>query len=263
MNSTPPYRLLSLLLWLPLLFSCGSVKNVKYFDNLQDSVIRRQTEMIDPAINKNDILSIAVTSLNPEASAMFNMPNLPGGTAFGSGNSSLGNTAGYIVTEDGFIQFPVLGQIKAAGLSKKQLSQYITDQLVEKKLLRDPIVGVRQLNFHVTVLGEVGRPTVITVPNEKINLLEAIGMAGDLTLYANRQNVMLIREENGDKIVRRIDLGSSQTLSSPYYYLRSGDVVYAEPNETRIKSTSETRQLLPIVLSGMSVLIIALDRLIR
>ena len=263
MNSTPPYRLLSVLLLLPLLFSCGTVKNVKYFDNLQDSIISRQVDMIEPVINKNDILSIAVTSLSPEASAMFNMPNLPGGVAFGSGTSSLGNTAGYIVTEDGFIQFPVLGQIKVAGLTKKQISQNITNQLIEKKLLLDPIVGVRQLNFHVTVLGEVARPTVITVPNEKINLLEAIGMAGDMTLYANRQNVMLIREENGDKIVRRINLNSSQTLSSPYYYLRSGDVVYAEPNETRIKSTSETRQMLPVILSGLSVLIIALDRLIR
>jgi polysaccharide export outer membrane protein len=263
MNSTPSYRLVFVFFFFPVLFSCGTVQNVKYFDNLQDSVIRKQAEAIEPVISKNDILSIAVTSLNPEASAMFNMPNLPGGSSFTASNSTLGSTAGYIVNEDGLIQFPVLGQMKAAGLTKKQLALLITQQLTDKKLLLDPIVGIRQLNFHVTVLGEVARPTVINVPNEKINILEAIGLAGDLTLYANRSNVMLIREENGDKIVRRINLNSSNALASEYYNLRSGDVVYAEPNETRIRSTSETRQILPIIMSGLSVLIIALDRLLR
>lgn len=263
MKHTPLSHICYLFLILPVLFSCGSARKVTYFNNVQDSVVRMQAEAMDPAINKNDILSIAVTSLSPEASAMFNMPNLPGGTTFASSNTSLGTTAGYIVNEDGNIQFPVLGLIKAEGLTKKDLAQSIRQQLIDKKLLLDPIVGVRQLNFHVTVLGEVARPTVISVPNEKINIMEALGFAGDLTLYANRDNVLLIREENGTRTTRRIDLHSSSALASPYYTLRSGDIVYAEPNETRVRSTSESRQILPIVMSGLSVLIIALDRLIR
>lgn len=263
MKHTPVACLCSLLFVLPLLFSCGAAHKVTYFNNVQDSVIRMSADALDPAISKNDILSIAVTSLNPEASAMFNMPNLPGGSAFASSNSSLGATGGYLVNEEGNIQFPVLGLIKAEGLSKKQLAESIRKQLTDKKLLLDPIVGVRQLNFHVTVLGEVARPTVISVPNEKINIMEALGFAGDMTLFANRDNVLLIREENGNRTVKRIDMHSSSALASPYYNLRSGDIIYAEPNKTRIKSTSETRQVLPIIMSGMSVLIIALDRLIR
>ena len=263
MKHTPLRFVCSLLLLLPLLFSCGTARKVTYFNNVQDSIIRMQADALDPVLSKNDILSIAVTSLNPEASAMFNMPNLPGGTTFASSNTSLGTTAGYLINEEGYIQFPVLGLIKAEGLSKKQLAQVIRKQLTDKKLLLDPIVGVRQLNFHVTVLGEVARPTVISVPNEKINIMEALGFAGDLTLYANRDNVLLIREENGNRIVKRIDLYSSSALASPYYYLHSGDIIYAEPNKTRVRSTSETRQILPIVMSGLSVMIIALDRLIR
>src|SRR4051794_24638520 len=113
MIHTPIFRSCYLLILLPFLFSCGNVGKVTYLDNIRDSVIRARTEALDPVINKNDILSIAVTSLNPEASAMFNMPNLPGGTTFVSANSSLSATAGYLVNEDGYIQFPVLGQVKA------------------------------------------------------------------------------------------------------------------------------------------------------
>lgn len=248
---------------LPLLFSCADLNKATYFNGLQDSVIQRQAQSLDAAIEKADILSISVTSLNPEASAIFNMPNLPAGIAATGTNSTLGNSAGYLVNSDGMIQFPILGQIKAAGTSKKQLAEYISKIISEKKLLRDPIVSVRQLNFHVTVLGEVARPTVITVPNEKINLLEAIGFAGDLTLYANRDNVLLIREQNGEQITRRINLNSSSALSSPYYMLQSGDIIYAEPNKAKLKSTGQGRQMLPLIMSGLSVTIIALDRLFR
>jgi polysaccharide export outer membrane protein len=240
------------------------VSKATYFNGVDDAVLQRAEEMVDQPIQKSDVISIAVTSLNPEASAVFNMPNLPAGSSFSAANAAtLSNAAGYIVGPDGFIQFPMLGQLKAEGLTKKQLSSLITRQLTEKKLLLDPIVNVRQLNFHVTVLGEVGRPTVITVPNEKINILEAVGMAGDLTLFANRDRVLLIREEGGQKIVKRLDLTSPRALSSPYYNLRSGDIVYAESNQSKVRSTSEARQLTPIILSALSVAVIALDRILR
>ncbi|WP_121355343.1 polysaccharide biosynthesis/export family protein [Flavisolibacter nicotianae] len=249
---------------LSLLASCASVSKATYFNGLSDGDVQRAEEALDQPIQKSDILSIGVTSLNPEASAVFNMPNLPAGSSFSSaGTSGLASASGYLVNSEGVIQFPMLGAIKAEGMTKKSLAAYITRQLTEKKLLLDPIVSVRQLNFHVTVLGEVGKPTVITVPNEKINIMEAVGMAGDLTLYANRDRVLLIREEGGQKIVRRIDLTSPRALSSPYYNLKNGDIIYAETNTSKIRATSESRQYLPIIISALSVVAIALDRILR
>ncbi len=122
-----------------------------------------------------------------------------------------------------------MGILPAAGLTQKQLENNITQQFIDKKLLFDPIVSSRFLNFRVTVLGEVNRPGVITVPSEQISILEAIGQAGDLTIYGLRNNVMLIRQQGRDKIIKRLDLNSSKLLQSPYYFLKSNDVVYVEP----------------------------------
>ena len=129
-------------------------------------------------------------------------------------------------------------------------------------MLIDPIVNVRYLNFRVTVLGEVAHPTVVSVPSEKISILEALGLAGDLTIYARRDNVLLIREENGNKTIRRINLNSSEILASPYYYLKSNDILYAEPNKAKVASTTRTNFLLPVIFSGLSFVVIVLDRLI-
>ncbi|HYH13698.1 MAG TPA: SLBB domain-containing protein, partial [Flavisolibacter sp.] len=158
---------------------------------------------------------------------------------------------------------PVLGQIKAAGMTKKALAAYLTKQLIDRKLLVDPIISVRKTNFHVTVLGEVNRPAVISVPNEKINIMEAIGMAGDLTISAKRNNVLLIREEGGIKIAQRINLNSSNILTSPYYHLRSNDIVYVEPNKAKISTNSHGRQLIPFILSSVSFAVFVLDRVLQ
>jgi polysaccharide export outer membrane protein len=156
-----------------------------------------------------------------------------------------------------------LGSIKAAGLTKLQLKESIVKNLIDKKLLLDPIVNVRLVNYKVTVLGEVNKPSVIPVPNEKITLLEAIGFAGDLTLYAKRDNVLLIREEQGKKTIRRLNLSSSEIFNSPYYYLKSDDVVYVEANKAKVASTSSTRLWLPVLFSGLSLTAIVIDRITR
>ena len=124
----------------------------------------------------------------------------------------------------------------------------------------DPIVNVRFLNFRVTVLGEVAKPTVVSVANERISILEAIGLAGDLTIYAKRDNILLIREENNERIVKRVNLNNSDIFNSPYYYLKTNDIVYAEPNKAKISSSSTIRQVLPIVLSSLSLVAIVLTR---
>jgi len=239
--------------------SCVTTKKVLYFDNIQNSEFPEGD--IEPVIQKNDLLSISVSSLNPEATIIFNTPNQPLiSTSSGVGTSS--QTTGYLVNTEGNILFPILGNVKAAGLTRKELTDNLAGTLVQKKLLIDPIVNVRILNFKVTVLGEVAKPTVVPVPNEKISMLEAIGMAGDMTLYAQRNNVLLIRVENGRKITRRIDLNSPGFITSPYYYLKNNDVVYVEPNNVRVSSTSRSLQVLPIIFSGISAVALVIVYLI-
>jgi polysaccharide export outer membrane protein len=213
-------------------------------------------------IQTNDLLNITVTSLNPEASMVFNSPNITMPVT----SSSTGTTPtsgygtpqlmGYLVSTDGTIKFPVIGSVKVAGLTKRQLENLLADTLSARKLLVDPIVTARFLNFRVTVLGEVGRPTTLNVANERISILEALGLAGDLTIYARRDNVVLIREEGDKKIIKRINLNNNDILYSPYYYLKTNDIVYVEPRKEKIQSTSRTQQLLPIILSAASLLAI-------
>ena len=243
------------------LTSCTSTKQIVYFGNIQDTLIRKDSIDLEPVIQRGDLLSISVSSLSPEATQIFNAPNFTSITSF-SANGNGTQSSGYLVNQDGFIQFPVMGNIKAAGLTKKQLKENILRGLTENKLLVDPIVNVRFLNFRVTVLGEVAHPTVVSVPSEQITIMEALGLAGDLTVYARRDNIMLIREESGQRIVKRLNLNSSDILKSPYYYLKSNDIVYAEPNKVKAGSSSDAKLWLPVVFSGLTLLVIATDRLI-
>lgn len=242
--------------------SCVNTKKTTYFNDIQDGVFKTAHDAPLPVIHKNDLLSIFVSSLNAEATMIFNAPSLPTTTS-ASANGTTSQNVGYLVNEDGKIQFPVLGKLQAAGLTVKEFTDHIIDSLTQKKLLVDPLVTVRFLNFRVTVIGEVSKPTVITVPNEKISLLEAIGLAGDLTIYGKRENVLLIREEEGKKIIHRIDLNSPEVLTSAFYYLKSNDVIYVEPNRNKIASVSNFRQLLPAFIAALSVMVVVADRVIK
>lgn len=239
---------------------CISTKKATYFNDLNSTIITSSTPIPETIIRKNDLLNITVSSLDAKATEIFNAPNLV--PAMNTGSSS--EILGYLVGSDGSIQFPILGNIKAEGLTKDQLKVIIQKKLADQDLLKDPIVSVRFLNFRVTVLGEVKNPTAVTVPSEKISLLEAIGLAGDLTIYAKRDNVLVIREkENGDKEIKRINLNSAELLSSPYYYLKSNDIVYVEPNKSKVASTGRGQQWVPAVLSGLSLIAIFVDRFVK
>ncbi len=248
------------------LTSCVNTRKAIYFNGVGDGTISSDTPIPESIIQKNDLLNITVSSLNSDASAMFNSPNI---SSFNSpvtpGVVNIGNNVmlGYLVGVDGTIQYPILGNIKAEGLTKDQLTKTITKKLLDQNLLTDPIVTIRFLNFRVTVLGEVKNPTVINVPNEKISLLEAIGLAGDLTIYAKRDDVLIIREENGDKVIKRINLNTNELLTSPYYYLKSNDIVYVEPNKSKVASAGRGQQWIPAVLSGLSLVAIVVDRLVK
>ena len=258
----PRFKVLGLVCALLVCSSCVNTRKAVYFNDVGNITFEPGVSDLEPIIKSNDILSISVSSLNPEASNVFNAPNLPSTTGY-TVTSTTTQTSGYLVDLEGFIQFPILGSIRASGLTKKELKEQLTKMLLNKKLLVDPIVDIRYLNFRVSVMGEVARPTVVTVPSEKISLLEALALAGDLTVNARRDNVMVIREENGKRIVKRLDLNSNTLLTSPYFYLKSNDIVYAEPNKSKVASTRTVYQWLPVVFSVMSFGIIAIDRINR
>jgi polysaccharide biosynthesis/export protein len=205
------------------LSSCGNTKNLIYFNIPNDTTLRSITLPEDLVIQKNDILGITITSLSLEASAIFN------------------TTDKILVNSDGNIQLPVLGVIKAAGLTKSELKSNITNELLQKKLLVGPTVNIQFLNNRIVMLGEVGHPGILPFTNERLSIVEAIGLAGDMPVSANKQNVLLIREENGRKIFRHLDLTSSTIFASPYFYLKSNDVVYVQPSKTKMKSVTEPR----------------------
>ena len=257
-------RALQAIVMLLFTVSCVNTKQATYFDGVGNAQFSTSGQMHpEPPIRTNDLLSISVSSPNPEASIPFNAPNLLA-TQTSSAAGTTVQATGYLVGTDGQIQFPFLGNIKAAGLTKTQLQEEITRQLSSRRLLMEPIVSVRYLNYKVSVLGEVARPSVLTIPNERVTMLEAIGLAGDMTIYAKRNNVLLIRElQEGQRITSRIDLTSQQLLTSPDYYLKPNDIIYVEPNKARVASTGRAYQLLPVILSALSFTAIVLDRLLR
>ena len=261
-NNCPFSFLLGLSVCFLMITSCVNTRKTTYFNDIDNGIYKTSYNAAPPVIHKNDLLSIYVSSANTDATLVYNAPNTPTTNAAGARGTTTQNN-GYLVNEDGNIQFPVLGKVKAEGLTVKDLTDALVDSLVTKKLLIEPLVTIRFLNFRVTVLGEVGSPTVITVPNEKISILEAIGLAGDLTIYGKRENVLLIREEEGKKIIRRIDLNDAATLTSAFYYLKSNDVIYVEPNKNKVASVSNFRQLLPAFIAALSVLVVVADRLIK
>ena len=228
-------------------YSCAAPKNVAYFQDLTDTA-KVYSQLINSSyeikIQPDDILEIVINSINTDAAAPFNMGNttpaaIPGpqvtqGTTVskpsGTSNSSQ-NGGGYLVDKDGNIDFPVLGTIKAGGLTIPQLKELLKAKL--DKYLQDPIINTRLLNYKITVLGEVGRPSTYSIPSERITVVDAIGMAGDLTIYGKRENVLLVREEDGKRNFIRLNLNSSNIFQSPYYYLKQNDIVYVEPNKSK------------------------------
>ncbi len=261
-------RVLGLLLFVQILFFCPScidTKKLTYFNDVNETVLASNYEdNVEHKIQNNELLSIHITSPTPEETAykIFNTTNnyeITGTTAAGS----RAGYSGYLVNSEGNIEIPLLGPIKATGLTKTKLKEYIIQKITEKKLLIDPIVDIRFMNYEVTIIGEVARPTVITVPNEKISLIKALGVAGDITVYGKKENVMLIRESEGKKIVKRIDLNSSKFLQSAYYYLQPNDVVYVEANKNKEASVNRSRNIIPIVLSSFSIVLIVLNRVIK
>lgn len=226
--------------------SCTSPKKISYFQGPTNTSFPIIYDTIEAPIQKNDILDITISSLNKAASEDFNQDQ--------EGKANVG----YLVNSDGSIHMPILGNIMAAGLTKTQLKDTITRLILAKGLLLDPIVDIRYMNFEITVLGEVAKPSVISVPSEKITITKALGLAGDLTIYGKRDNVMLIREEKGIRKTARLNLNNVEVLNSPYYYLKPNDIIYVEPNKSKIASTDRALILMPLILSTLSIVLIVI-----
>jgi len=245
-------KFIYLLVAVLLLSSCTNLKKATYFNNIQEKKYSSNVENLEPVFNENDLLSISVSSLNPEATQIFNPINSSEISQYNENRAPE-----YLIDEDGYIRFPFLGNLKAAGKTKQELREEITSELTKRQLLMEPIVNIRFLNFKVSVMGEVSNPSVVTIPSEKVSLLEALSRAGDLTIYAQRDNVLLIREEDGFKNLYKIDLTSDDIFTSPNYFLKPNDVIYVQPNEAKVASTSRLTSWLPVIFSALSFGIIA------
>lgn len=240
--------------------SCTTTKQVIYFNDLKDSVkgnlLNAQT-VFENLIQKNDLLSITVGSSNPLDLAILNSGNgMTSGT--GTASSSAGGAAtGYLVEADGTIKVPYMGKIKAEGLTRLQLEDTLTK--IFKDYTKDPTVNVRFLNYSFSVLGEVGARGKFNMPTERTTILEAISMAGDLTEIAKRDNILVVREVDGKRNYARVNLLSKDLFKSPYFYLKTNDVVYVEPVKAKFINRTGIPQYLGIIAVGLSLLITVIN----
>ena len=236
-------RLNKRLFWLMLPFllvACQSYKKVPY---LQDVEVIEQTaqqdKMYDAKIMPKDLLTIVVSCTSPELAMPFNLTiasqvNVNEMSKYTTAQPTLQT---YLVSNEGTIDFPVLGELKLGGLTKKQAEQMIVEKL-KPYIKETPIVTVRMVNYKISVIGEVARPGTFTISNEKVNILEALAMAGDMTVYGLRDDVKLIRENaNGKQEIIPLDLNKAETILSPYYYLQQNDIIYVTPNKAKARNS--------------------------
>ena len=224
-----------------LLASCQSYKKVPY---LQDVEVMEQTaqqeNLYDAKIMPKDLLTIVVSCTSPELAVPFNLTVASPASVATTGNSQLTVQPvlqPYLVDNEGKINFPVLGELNVGGLTKKEAEQLIVNKL-KPYIKETPIVTVRMVNYKISVLGEVARPGTFTINNEKVNLLEALAMAGDMTVWGLRDNVKLIREgADGKQQIITLDLNSAETILSPYYWLQQNDIVYVTPNKAKARNS--------------------------
>lgn len=219
-------RILLVVLMTIFITSCRTQKDVLYFQNINEVINDSSPEIYkDPTIQTGDALSINVSSLDPKLAMPF---NLNSSQSSSSSNRGINN---YIVDSEGYIIFPMIGKILVKGKTRNELSSYLSEKI--SKWVTDPIVNIRIDNFRVIMLGEVGSPGVIKSDSEKLSIVEAIAMSGDLTLNSIRDSVMLIRTVDNVRTKKYINLKDAQTINSPDYYLKQNDIVYVMPTKSK------------------------------
>ena len=223
--------------------SCSSSKKVVYFQEIEGVEINDSLINFEAKLQKGDALNIMISAVDIEATMPFNL-------YVGAGLNA--RSMGYIIDVKGEINFPIIGKVKAEGLTISQM----TDRMIKKisDYIKNPVVNVGLINFKITVLGEVSHPGTHSIPNGKITIIQALGIAGDLNILGKRKNVLLIREYEGKRVFVNIDLTNKKLFNSPYYYLVQNDVIYVEPSSTKI-TTSKTWPSLQMGLTALSTAI--------
>lgn len=256
-------RFLILVFFLPIIISsCSSYKKVPYLQTGEEGVgevdltsfYREKVARFQP----DDIIGITVNTVGEQSVAYdFNLPLQPTATPENSSEGNIDQGQGrqtYLVNKQGEIDFPVLGKIKVSGYTKEELEDYLKKSL-RKFLKEDPIITIRLLNFKISVLGEVNRPGQFSVNKDRINVLEALALAGDMTIHGKRENVRIMRERpNGEIKIMQLDIASVDVVSSPNFYLQQNDIIYVEPNKAKAKSSDISSQTSILISIGSMLL---------
>jgi polysaccharide export outer membrane protein len=227
------YQAFTLLAVVFLISSCAPSKKVTYFQDVplaQQATEGNRQAFTEPRLRPNDLVSVSIQTLEPQS------PVAGTGGSSSSASTSSTATTGYMIGADGNADLPLVGKTQLAGLTTSEAKEAIRKKA--QQYFKDPIVNVKYTNFTVMVLGEVNNPGPVNVANEKISIVDAIGLASDMTIFGKRENVLLVREENGKNVYVRFDLNSSKTFESPYFYLKSGDMIYVEPNNIKKKGAT-------------------------
>jgi polysaccharide export outer membrane protein len=209
--------------------------------------VNKSVKIPELTIQPQDMLSIVVSSKEPELALPFNLPII---SYQGIGEAYMGqqHLLSYTVNKDGDIDFPVLGKLHIEGLTRNQLEQFVKEKIIAENYIKDPVVTVQFVNFRLTVSGEVARPGTCEIKSDHITLFEALSMAGDLTIHGKRDNVKVIREKNGERTVYEVDLRTANIFDSPVYYLQQNDIIYVTPNKYRSNQTNNAGQIQQISL---------------
>lgn len=260
------YYLWIFLTTLVVLSSCSAKRNLTYFSDLPKEKAYETAIMnsIDTRIQPRDVLSITVSSLDPVTNSMFNTGMVEESVNDISGlGSELGrpplSKEGYLVDRNGDVNFPVVGKINVGGKTLEEAQELIFQQV--NVYVKDPIVSVRYLNFRITVIGEVSQPGTFAINNDQVTVLEALGLAGDMTVYGKRNNVLLIRQHEGKRTMYRLDLNKSEVFNSEFFYLHQNDVIYVEPSPDRDPSGEKSLRIVSTIATIAAALSIVLIRI--
>jgi len=236
-----------------LLFSCASRKKIVYYQNIDTVTADKNQNSYEVKIQPDDLLMIIVSAEDPEIALPFNLS-----TIATQNDSNLQAATGqrtiqsYLVDKSGDIQFPVLGKLHIGGLTRTEALQFLKDKIAV--YIKNPIINMRIMNFKFSMQGEVNIPGTYSITSERVTLIEALSMAKDMTIYGKRDNILIIREVNGVKSFNRVDVTKADFINSPFYYLAQNDVVYVEPNRTKVNASAVGPNT-SVIISAVSILI--------
>ena len=257
-------RLLFYTLSILFLASCASPEDFYYLRNAGNEKIADQaidSTASNPNIAIGDQLSIVLTSANVELNTLINAANFGGAAGGIAQGGMVSPVMGYLVDANGEIEFPRIGKLKVAG--KRMTSVQKDLETVLADYVKDPAVAVRRLNFRVTVIGEVANPGLIQIQYDRLNIFQALAQAGDLTIFAQRENILLVRETPQGKETVRLSLYDKSLLSSQYYWLQSGDLLYVQPNKTKVNTNTTFFQVWPTIISSASIFLVILNQIVK